>query len=280
METGIVHQFENKQVRSAWNAEEEQWYFSVVDVVEVLTESSDARQYIKRLKARDPELKSRWGTICTPTQMIAADGKKYKTQAANTRGLLRIIQSIPSKKAEPFKLWLAQVGSERVDEIIDPELAIHRAIDAYRKKGYPESWIRQRMLSIDVRKDLTYEWQERGVRKANEFAILTDDVSKAWSGMTTREYKNLKGLKKENLRDNMTNMELILNMLAEESTTQFSRAEQPATFDENRAIAKKGGGVAGNARNQIEEVTGESVATSENAFDIARLRKGIEDESI
>lgn len=275
MDTGIVKQFEDHQIRSAWNAEEERWYFSIVDVVGALTDSSDPRQYVKRMRSRDAELNANWGTICTPVRMTAADGKNREVLAANTEGVLRIIQSIPSKRAEPFKQWLAQVGAERIQETIDPELAMQRAMDTYAKKGYSEGWIRQRLLSIDIRKELTSEWQQRGVRKGSEFAILTDEISRAWSGMSTREYKDFKGLTNENLRDNMSNTELVLNMLAETTTTEISRAEEPISFEENRDVARRGGTVAGNARKQIEAETGRPVITSMNALDFAQVIAGV-----
>ncbi len=275
MDTGIVKQFEDHQIRSAWNAEEERWYFSIVDVVGALTDSSDPKQYVKRMRSRDAELNANWGTICTPVRMTAADGKNREVMAATTEGVLRIIQSIPSKRAEPFKLWLAQVGAERIQEAIDPELAMQRAMDTYAKKGYSEGWIRQRLLSIDIRKELTSEWQQRGVRTGSEFAILTDEISRAWSGMSTREYKDFKGLTSENLRDNMSNTELVLNMLAETTTTEISRAEEPTSFEENRDVAHRGGTVAGNARKQIEAETGRPVVTSMNALDFAQVIAGV-----
>ena len=275
MDTGIVKQFEDHQIRSAWNAEEERWYFSIVDVVGALTDSSDPRQYVKRMRSRDAELNANWGTICTPVRMIAADGKNREVLAATTEGVLRIIQSIPSKRAEPFKQWLAQVGAERIQETIDPELAMQRAMDTYAKNGYSEGWIRQRLLSIDIRKELTSEWQQRGVRKGSEFAILTDEISRAWSGMRTREYKDFKGLTNENLRDNMSNTELVLNMLAETTTTEISRAEEPISFEENCDVARRGGTVAGNARKQIEAETGRPVITSMNALDFAQVIAGV-----
>ena len=263
--------FESRQIRSAWNDDEQEWYFSIVDVVGALTDSADPKQYIKRMRQRDVELNLEWGTICTSVEMLAPDGRRRKTNAATTQGILRIIQSIPSKKAEPFKLWLAQVGAERIDETIDPELAINRALETYLKKGYSEGWIRQRLLAIDIRKELTDEWRQRGVEQGKEFAILTNDITRAWSGLSTREYKNLKGLKKENLRDNMSNTELVLNMLAEATTTEISRVEQPEGLNQNRDVAKRGGTVAGNARKQIEEQTGKPVVTSMNALDFAQL---------
>lgn len=260
-----IQQFEQQMIRTAWDEQTEEWYFSVQDVIAVLTDSKDPKQYIKKMRTRDPELNSNWGTICTPVQMVAADGKKRKVQAANTEGILRIIQSIPSPKAEPFKLWLAQVGRERIEETIDPEQAIDRALETYLKKGYTEDWVHQRILSIRVRNELTAEWQARGVEKGKEYAILTDEITKAWSGMTTRQYKNLKGLKKENLRDNMSTTEIILNMLAETSTRDISAAEKPQGFSESMKIARQGGEVAGIARKALEERTGASVITSKNA---------------
>ena len=260
-----IQQFEQQMIRTAWDEQTEEWYFSVQDVIAVLTDSKDPKQYIKKMRTRDPELNSNWGTICTPVQMVAADGKKRKVQAANTEGILRIIQSIPSPKAEPFKLWLAQVGRERIEETIDPEQAIDRALETYLKKGYTEDWVHQRILSIRVRNELTAEWQARGVEQGKEYAILTDEITKAWSGMTTRQYKNLKGLKKENLRDNMSTTEIILNMLAETSTRDISAAEKPQGFSESMKIARQGGEVAGIARKALEERTGAPVITSKNA---------------
>lgn len=260
-----IQQFEQQMIRTAWDEQTEEWYFSVQDVIAVLTDSKDPKQYIKKMRTRDPELNSNWGTICTPVQMVAADGKKRKVQAANTEGILRIIQSIPSPKAEPFKLWLAQVGRERIEETIDPEQAIDRALETYLKKGYTEDWVHQRILSIRVRNELTAEWQTRGVEQGKEYAILTDEITKAWSGMTTRQYKNLKGLKKENLRDNMSTTEIILNMLAETSTRDISAAEKPQGFSESMKIARQGGEVAGIARKALEERTGAPVITSKNA---------------
>ena len=264
-ENNSIQLFEDRKIRTAWDEEQEEWYFSVQDVIAVLAESSDPKQYIKKMRARDPELSANWGTICTPVQMLAADGKMRKIQAANTEGLLRIIQSIPSPKAEPFKRWLAQVGRERIEETIDPEQAIDRALETYQKKGYDTDWIHQRLLSIRVRNELTAEWQERGVQQGKEYAILTDEITKAWSGMTTRQYKKLKGLKKENLRDNMSTMEIVLNMLAEATTTALSKAHQPEGFSESQKIAHRGGSYAGQVRQDIEKDTGRPVITSQNA---------------
>lgn len=264
-ENNSIQLFEDRKIRTAWDEEKEEWYFSVQDVVAVLSESTDPKQYIKKMRARDPQLSANWGTICTPVQMLAADGKQRKVQAANTEGILRIIQSIPSPKAEPFRLWLAAVGRERIEETIDPEQAIDRALETYLKKGYSEDWIHQRILSIRVRNELTAEWQARGVEKGREYAILTDEITKAWSGMTTRQYKNLKGLKKENLRDNMSTLEIVLNMLAETTTTELSKAHQPEGFEESRIVARRGGKVAGDARRAIEADTGRPAVTAENA---------------
>ncbi len=264
-EKNAIRIFEDKKIRTAWDEEQEEWYFSVQDVVAVLAESSDPKQYIKKMRARDPELSANWGTICTPVQMSAADGKMRKIQAADTEGLLRIIQSIPSPKAEPFKRWLAKVGRERIEETIDPEQAIDRALETYQKKGYDTDWIHQRLLSIRVRNELTAEWQERGVQQGKEYAILTDEITKAWSGMSTRQYKKLKGLKKENLRDNMSTMEIVLNMLAEATTTELSKAHQPEGFSESQTIARRGGSYAGQVRQDIEKDTGRPVITSQNA---------------
>lgn len=272
--------FEDREIRTSWNENEEDWYFSVNDVVEVLTDTVDVKQYVKKLRNRDKELNSKWGTICTPVQMTAKDGKQRKINAANTAGILRIIQSIPSKKAEPFKIWLARVGAERLNEIADPELTIQRALSTYRKKGYSEAWINQRLKTIEIRKELTDEWDRSGVEKGIEYAILTDEISKAWSGMTTREYKNFKGLKKENLRDNMSNMELVLNMLAEVSTTEISRSENPKDFNQSKSIAERGGNVAKEARKNIETQTGKPVITSQNAAELNEVVvRSIEDIS-
>ena len=264
-ENNSIQLFEDRKIRTAWDEEKEEWYFSVQDVVAVLSESTDPRQYIKKMRARDPQLSANWGTICTPVQMLAADGKQRKVQAANTEGILRIIQSIPSPKAEPFRLWLAAVGRERIEETIDPEQAIDRALETYQKKGYDADWIHQRILSIRVRNELTAEWQARGVEQGREYAILTDEITKAWSGMTTRQYKNLKGLKKENLRDNMSTLEIVLNMLAETTTTELSKAHRPEGFEESRIVARRGGKVAGDARRAIEADTGRPAVTAENA---------------
>ncbi|MCD8038302.1 MAG: hypothetical protein LUE96_04380 [Lachnospiraceae bacterium] len=263
-----IQLFENQKIRTAWNEEEEEWYFSIVDVVAALTDSADPKQYIKKMRSRDTELDARWGTICTPTVMIAADGKKYRTNAANIEGILRLIQSIPSPKAEPFKIWLAEVGRERIEETIDPELTIDRALETYLKKGYSREWINQRLQAIQVRKELTDEWQNRGVQQGKEYAILTNEITQAWSGMTTKQYKQYKGLKKENLRDNMTTTELVLNMLAETATTDISKNEKPEGFSQNKAVARRGGGVAKTARQALEAETGKSVISSKAAVEI------------
>jgi len=263
--------FEDKRIRTAWNEETQEWFLSVSDVVAILTDSADVKQYVKKMRSRDPELNSKWGTICTPVEMIAADGKKRRVTAANAEGILRIVQSIPSPKAEPFKAWLARVGSERIDETIDPELTIDRALETYLKKGYTREWINQRLQAIQVRKELTDEWDNRGVSKGVEYAILTDEITKAWSGLNTRQYKNLKGLKKESLRDNMSTLELVLNMLAEATTTAISKKEKPETLVQNRRVARSGGEVAGIAREEAEKRTGEPVITSQNAAQLNTL---------
>ena len=270
-ENNSIQLFEDRKIRTAWDEEKGEWYFSVQDVVAVLSESTDPKQYIKKMRARDPQLSANWGTICTPVQMLAADGKQRKVQAANTEGILRIIQSIPSPKAEPFRLWLAGVGRERIEETIDPEQAIDRALETYQKKGYDADWIHQRILSIRVRNELTAEWQARGVEQGREYAILTDEITKAWSGMTTRQYKNLKGLKKENLRDNMSTLEIVLNMLAETTTTELSKAHQPEGFEESRIVARRGGKVAGDARRAIEADTGRPAVTAQNAAQLTAV---------
>ena len=263
-----IQLFEDQPIRTAWDEEKEEWYFSVVDVVRVLTEQPDTRHAAKYWSVLKTRIKAEGGqltTICSQLKMKSADGKRYLTDVADTEQLLRIIQSIPSPKAEPFKLWLAQVGRERIEETIDPELAIDRALETYLRKGYTREWINQRLQAIQVRKELTDEWQDRGVQKGVEYAILTDEITRAWSGMSTRQYTRLKGLKKENLRDNMTTTELVLNMLAETSTTDISKAEQPQSFSENMDVARKGGEVAGIARKALEERTGKPVITAKNA---------------
>jgi len=256
--------FEERRVRTIWNAETENWYFVVSDVVQILTNTKDPGDYIKKMRKRDRELAKGWGQIVTPL-LVETPGGKQPTNCANAEGLLRIIQSIPSPKAEPFKQWLAQVGSERLDEMQDPELTIDRALEQYLKLGYSENWINQRLKSIEIRKELTDEWKRRGMKEGVQFATLTDIITKTWSGKNTKEYKTLKGLKKENLRDNMTNTELILNMLAEASTKDISQAVEPKTFDENRTVAQQGGNVAKVARLALEAKTGRKVVTHLNA---------------
>ena len=266
--------FENQRIRTAWNEEKEEWYFSIVDVVAVLTDQPDQRRaakYWSVLKTRLKKEGSQLTTDCSQLKMRSADGKRYKTDVADTEQLLRIIQSIPSPKAEPFKLWLAQVGRERIEETIDPELTIERALETYLKKGYTREWINQRLQAIQVRKELTDEWDARGVQKGVEYAILTDEISRAWSGMSTRQYKNLKGLKKENLRDNMTTLELVLNMLAEATTTQFSKDRKPSTFQENLEVAKAGGQVAGRTRKDIESQSNTPVISPKNAVQLNQV---------
>jgi hypothetical protein len=257
--------FENKHVRSQWDAEREAWYFSIVDVVAVLTESPNPRKYWSVLKTRLKKEGSQLATNCSQLKMLSADGKNYLTDVADTEQLLRLIQSIPSPKAEPFKQWLARVGYERIEETEDPELALDRAMETYLKKGYTRDWINQRLKSIEVRKELTDEWEDRGIQKGREFAILTDEITKAWTGLSTREYKQIKSLKKENLRDHMTNMELVLNMLAEATTTEISCQKKPEGFDENKEIAQQGGTIAGNTRKEIEAKSGKPIVTSKNA---------------
>lgn len=273
--------FENQQVRTAWNEEEEEWYFSVVDVCRVLagSTSKDPGAYWRKLKQRLKDEGSEVVTNCHELKMPASDGKLRQTDVLSTKNILRLVQSIPSPKAEPFKMWLAQVGSERLDEIADPEKAIKRAADFYRAKGYTEKWINQRLRTIEMRKELTDEWKARGIEKEKDYAILTNEMTKAWSGLSIKEYKNLKGLKKENLRDNMTNLELVLNMLAEVSTTAISKSKEPETFDENLQVAKEGGSVAKNARTDIESRIGKKVISPLNADDKNRLEVNSESKN-
>ena len=258
--------FQDKKIRSVWNDDEEQWYFSVYDVVEALTDSNDPKQYIKRMRSRDEALNLNWGTICTPLEMIALDGKRRKVQTANIKGLFRIIQSIPSPKAEPFKLWLSQVGYERMLEIENPELAQQRMKELYEKKGYPKDWIDKRLRGIAIRQNLTDEWKRRGITEERDYAILTAEISKATFGMTPSEYKDYKGLtkKNQNLRDHMDDLELIFTMLGERVTTEISQKEDPETFEQSRQIAKRGGKVAGVARKETERELGRSVSTPAN----------------
>jgi hypothetical protein len=265
---GNIQLFEDKQIRSAWNKDEESWYFSIVDVIGVLTESPDPRNYWKVLKHRMKKEGNESVTNCNQLKLQSTDGKFYKTDVASTEQLLRLIQSIPSPKAEPFKLWLAQTGYERIEEIQDPEKSIDRAMENYLKLGYSKEWINQRLKSIEVRKDLTDEWENRGIKKGQEFASLTDIITKAWSGKTIKQYKQHKNLKKENLRDNMTNLELVLNMLGEATTTEISKEKKPKNFDENRTIALQGGTIAGNTRKAIEAKTGKKVVSKLNAKDL------------
>ena len=267
-----IQLFEDKRIRTAWDEAKEEWFFSIVDVIAVLTDSKDPAAYWRKLKQRMREEGSETVTNCHGLKMTAADGKKRLTDVADTEQLLRIIQSVPSPKAEPFKMWLAQVGRERIEETIDPELTIERALETYLRKGYSREWVNQRLQAIQVRKELTDEWDARGVQRGIEYAILTDEISRAWSGMTTRQYKRLKGLKKENLRDNMTTLELVLNMLAEATTTQLSKQRQPSTFQENLQTAREGGEVAGSARKDIEARSGGvPVITSQNAAQLNQV---------
>ena len=278
MDQKNIQIFENQPIRTAWDEENEEWYFSIVDVVRVLTEQPDflkARKYWNKMKQRLNDEGSQLVTNCHQLKMISQDGKRRNTDVANTEQLLRLIQSIPSKKAEPFKLWLAQVGRERMEETIDPELTIDRALETYAKLGYDADWINQRLLTIRARKELTDQWKDHGVRQGREYAILTDEITKAWSGMSTRSYKNLKGLKKENLRDNMSTLELALNMLAEATATQLTKVRNPEGLEENRQVSRQGGTIAGNARKEIEEATGKPVITSQNAKQLNAVVTGL-----
>ena len=270
---GNIKLFESKKIRSEWNEKEQKWYFSVQDVVEILTDTVDVKDYIKKMKKRDPQLNANWGTICPLVEMEAADGRRRKVQAADTKGLLRIIQSIPSPKAEPFKLWLAQVGSDRLDEIENPELATQRTRELYKLKGYPDDWIEKRMRSIAIREELTGEWKERGVKEQKEYSILTAEISKATFGLTPSQYKKVKGLKSQNLRDHMNDLELIFSMLGEASTTAIVKTRNPKGFIENRIAANQGGSVAGKARKDLEIKTGKKVVSSENYLPEAKKNK-------
>ena len=263
--------FEGNRIRSIWNEEKEEWYFSIIDILGILTESENPRKYWSVFKVRLKKEGNELATICSQLKMKASDGKMRQTDVANMQGIFRIIQSVPSPKAEPFKMWLAEVGKERIDEIIDPELTIDRALETYVQKGYSREWINQRLQAIQVRKELTDAWQDHGVEEGKEYAILTNEISKAWSGMTTREYKDFKGLKKQNLRDNMSSTELILNMLAEAATKDITNATNPHGLEENRQAARDGGKIAGNARKEIEEHTGKAVITAQNAIDFGKL---------
>ena len=273
-ENFAVQLFEGKKVRIVWDVEQEKYYFSVTDIVQVLTDSVNPRDYIKKMLRRDPELKSKWGTICPPVEMLAPDGKRRKTQAADLEGIFRIIQAIPSKKAEPVKQWLAELGSIRVDQTIDPELTFQMAVEDYRRQGYSDRWINERMRSIEMRKELTDEWHRSGIHEPKDFAILTNVLTKAWSGMTTGEYKRYKGLTKQNLRGNMTNVELALNTLAEVATTEYSRQSNPQSMAESQRIAKEGGEVAREARETMERRLGRSVVSFERASDYIRPIEG------
>ena len=271
-----VKLFEDNKIRSVWDNEKEEWYFSVVDVVGALTDSPNPRDYWYRVKKRmSEEEKSQLSTFCRQLKLKAPDGKMRETDAADMQGIFRIIQSIPSPKVEPFKMWLAEVGKERVDEIIDPELTIDRALETYLKKGYTREWINQRLQAIQVRKELTDTWQDHGVKEGREYAILTNEISKAWSGMTVRQYKDFKKLKKENLRDNMSTLELVLNMLAEATVTELTNTTNPKGLEENKKTARRGGSIAGNTRKEIEKETGKPVINSKNAIDFSRLIDGV-----
>lgn len=268
-----IQLFEERKVRTVWDDQTEEWYFSIVDVVEVLTDSADPKQYIKKMRGRDAVLSANWGTICTLVPMKGADGKQRRTMAATTQGMFRIIQSIPSPKAEPFKQWMAQVASDRLDQMQDPELSIQQAMVDYKRLGYSDNWINQRLKAIEVRKDLTDAWKKRGVQEGQQFATLTDIITNAWSGFTTREYKTYKGLRKENLRDNMTNTELILNMLAEASTKDITEATDPRTLAAHKAVARQGGTIARNARLELEARTGRKVVSPLNAHQVLQIEK-------
>ncbi len=271
MDQNQIQTYENQPIRTAWDEENEEWYFCIVDVIAVLTESADPTAYWRKLKQRLKAEGNETVTNCHALKMIAPDGKRRMTDVADTKQLLRLIQSIPSKKAEPFKLWLAQVGRERIEETIDPELSIDRALETYARLGYPADWINQRLQTIRARKELTDQWKSHGVQQGKEYAILTDEITRAWSGMSTRQYKNLKGLKKENLRDNMSTLELALNMLAEATTTELTKVQNPQGLQQNKEVAKEGGTVAGNARKDIEQRTGQPVITAENRTQLSQV---------
>lgn len=279
MENEKLQLFEDQKIRTAWDEEKEEWYFSIVDVVSVLTESADGRKYWNKLKQRMIKEGNELVTNCHQLKLIASDGKRRLTDVATTEELLRIIQSIPSKKAEPFKLWLAQVGRERIEETLDPELIANRLVATYERLGYSKEWINQRLQAISTRKELTDEWRERGVKFGSEYAILTDEITKAWSGMTTRQYKNLKGLKKESLRDNMSTLELALNMVAEAATTEISKQTKPEGIEANKTVAKAGGSAAKAAKDSIEESTGKPVITSKKATELNHLITGMIEKS-
>ena len=265
--------FNDKQIRRVWNEEKEDWFFSVIDVIAILTESANPRKYWSVLKTRLKQEGSQLATNCSQLKMKSSDGKYYLTDVGDTKSILRLIQSIPSPKAEPFKLWLAKVGNERIDELADPQKAIDRALKTYLKKGYSKDWVNQRLKTIEVRKELTDEWDTRGVEEGMEYAILTNEITKAWAGMSTKEYKIFKDLKKENLRDNMSNLELVLNMLAEATTTEISKNKMPETFEENKKVAREGGEVAGNTRKEIEQKTGKNIISNENRFSLEDKKK-------
>ena len=271
-----IQLFEGKNVRIVWDVEKEKYYFAVADIVQILTDTVNSRDYIKKMLRRDSELKSKWGTICTPVEMLAPDGKHRKTQAADLEGIFRIIQAIPSKKAEPVKQWLAEVGAQRIDQIIDPEQTFQMAVEDYRRQGYSDRWINERMKSIKNRKELTDEWERSGVHDKKDFAILTNVLTKAWSGMTTGQYKQYKGLTKENLRDNMTNVELALNSLAEVATTEISRQRNPKGFEESRKTAQAGGRIAKNAREDLEREIGHSIVSHSKASDFIAPTEDVE----
>ncbi len=271
-ESKKIRIFEDKKVRTHWDAEKEEWYFSIVDVIEILTDSPRPRKYWSDLKTKLKEEGSELSANIGQLKMLSSDGKEYETDVANTEQILRLVQSIPSKKAEPFKMWLAEVGNERINETYDPELAIDRAMKTYLKKGYSKEWIDQRLKTIEIRKELTNEWERVGIQKETDFAILTNEITKAWSDKSVKEYKQLKNLKKENLRDNMTNLELVLNMLAEVSTKEISKTENPKDLDESVGVARKGGSIAGNARKEIESLTGKPVVSEENHLGNARKK--------
>ena len=279
MENEKLQLFEDQKIKTAWDEEKEEWYFSIVDVVSVLTESADGRKYWNKLKQRMIKEGNELVTNCHQLKLIASDGKRRLTDVATTEELLRIIQSIPSKKAEPFKLWLAQVGRERIEETLDPELIANRLVATYERLGYSKEWINQRLQAISTRKELTDEWRERGVKFGSEYAILTDEITKAWSGMTTRQYKNLKGLKKESLRDNMSTLELALNMVAEAATTEISKQTKPEGIEANKTVAKAGGSAAKAAKDSIEESTGKPVITSKKATELNHLITGMIEKS-
>ncbi len=278
-EKNAIKLFQDKKVRVKWNPDKEDWYFSIVDVVEVLTESTNPTDYLKKLRKRDEELGIYLGTNCPQVEMQTETGKIRLTLAGNTKVIFRLIQSIPSKKAEPFKLWLAQVGKERIDETADPEKTIDRAMRTYLQKGYSKEWINQRLKTIEIRKELTDEWGRVGIEKQTDYAILTNEITKAWAGKTVKEYKQFKNLKKENLRDNMSNLELVLNMLAEATTKEISKTENPKTFSHSKKIAKDGGTIAGNTRKSIEKKIGKKVITKDNYLKIKEKQKSIKEKN-